>query len=184
MITINGVKPLTDAEQWIFLTIAADGDECQFTHVAPADLTGQGLQDYAYTNEESYRLDILKDMYPGAKPAQTPDLTELENFKMWISAGQINVGEDGNEIFIPKVPWTGEHPMETGITVLEFRQRFTFAERIAILESIDAGIGVFVEDLRAAVRVHVEHPHVIEGMDYLVSKGVITAERKVEILTS
>lgn len=58
MIVINGTKSLNDANQWIFPTITADGDECKFTHVAPADLTGQTLQDYVDAKEDLYRLDI------------------------------------------------------------------------------------------------------------------------------
>jgi len=112
MITINGVKPINDADQWIFLTLTVDGDECKFTHVALADLTGQALQDYVDTNEDSYRLDILKDMYPGAVVVHTENQTILEAFTVWVAAGHKNIIEvNGEQVetVVTKTPWTGTH---------------------------------------------------------------------------
>lgn len=188
MIALNGTKPIDGTQQWVFLTVNnVDGEECLFTHIAPADLAGQALQDYVDGKEDDYKLDILKDMYPGAVVTPTEDQTVLEAFEAWITAGHknnIEVNGEQIETVIAKVPWKGDHPMiETGITVLEFRQLFTLSELVAIKTSTDPVIGVFVDDLSVAVRVHLDHPRVLEGMNYLVSQGLITESRKQEILS-
>jgi len=163
MITISGTKPIDDNKQWVFLTITVDGDGCKFTHIASAELTVQALQDCVDAREDEYKRDILKDMYPGAKPIQAPELTELENFEMWISTGQINVDENDDKVFIPKIPWVGTHPSdmilfgEAGILVTikkEVREyihsRFDAEVQCsmsAINQSVDA-----TEDQRAVIK--------------------------------
>lgn len=143
MIIINGALPINDNRQWIFLTLTINGDECKFTHAAPADLTGQDLQDYVDAREDDYKLDILKDMYFGAKPVQAPDLTELANFEMWISMGQMNVDEGGNEIFIPEVSWVGTHPEKMNV----FGMSQETLNALEELEATDKHMARVTEDL-------------------------------------
>lgn len=188
MITISGVQPHNDAQQWIFLTLSVDGNDYNFTHVAPADLIGQALQEYVDSREPAYRLDILRDMYPGAMVSRAENQTELEAFEAWIAAGHKNIieGPDGEpvEIIINKVAWNKEHPpMVTGISVFDFRMRFTLPERVAIKTSVDPVVAVFYDDLMVAGRVERDNPVLVEGMNYLVSAGIIGEARKEELLT-
>ncbi len=184
---INGTLEI-DGEQLVCMTIEIHGEKYKFKHTAPAELKDlEELKAYVAARLNSYRLDILRDIYPGAIifPGDVP---ELERFEAWISAGCKNVidGPDGPvETVIEKKQWKGKHPpMETGITVLEFRQKFTINELVAIKTSADPIIGVFVDDLHVAPQVHLDNPRVIEGMNYLVSVNVISEKRKAEILGS
>jgi len=67
-ITINNTRPINgDASQkWIEISVTADGDVCKFTHVAPADLSGDDLQTYVDNKEDFYKTEILRNMYKGA----------------------------------------------------------------------------------------------------------------------
>lgn len=186
MIAITGVKPINDDEQWIFVTLTVDGDECKFTHVAPTDLTGQVLQDYVNARENGYNLDILRDMYPGAIVIPAENQTMLEAFTAWIAAGHKNIVEIDDEqveTVITKTPWSGAHPEDLyQISVLDFRKRFTLAEKIAIHTSTDPIVQVFIGDLSAASFVDFRDPDLSAGMDYIVSLGLVTEARKSEIL--
>ena len=53
-ITINKTKTIVqdDSQQWIFITVNVDGDDCEFTHVAPSDLEGDDLQTYVDSRED------------------------------------------------------------------------------------------------------------------------------------
>ncbi len=72
----------------------------------------------------------------------------------------------------------------TQLTVLEFRNRFTFAEKVALKSSSDVGVQVFIDDLSVATYVDLTDENLITGMDYLVSLEIITEARKAEILAT
>ena len=117
-ITINNTRPIPsdDLQKWIEISVTADGDDCKFTHVAPADLSGDDLQAYVDSREDFYKREILRNMYKGADAYNS----SLEDFEAWITAGCKNVevkGEDrgGNEIVITpekvieKTAWVDSH---------------------------------------------------------------------------
>ena len=108
MITINGTKAIDNNKQWVFFTLTVDGDECQFTHIAPIGLTGQDIQNFVNARESLYKLDVLRDMYPGALYQDSIGDTDIEKFESWISSGCINP----DETVIEKVTFKGTHPLE------------------------------------------------------------------------
>jgi hypothetical protein len=94
---LNNSQEIDNDQQWVFVTLTVDGDNCQFTHVAPANLTGQDLQDFVDVKEDSYKFDILRDMYPDAPMSVKNTLSDLEQ---WILDG----------VDVEKVTWTNKHP--------------------------------------------------------------------------
>jgi hypothetical protein len=94
---LNNSQEIDNNKQWVFVTLTVDGDDCQFTHVAPANLSGQDLQDFVDVKEDSYKFDILRDMYPDAPKSVKNDLADLEQ---WILDG----------VDVEKVAWTNKHP--------------------------------------------------------------------------
>jgi hypothetical protein len=86
------------------------------------------------------------------------------------------------EVVVPIDPIV---PPKTIFTKLEFRNRFTFAELVAIEESAvtDAGVRVLKDNLAIADHIDITRADTIGGVNYLVSKNLLTQERSVEILT-
>lgn len=70
-------------------------------------------------------------------------------------------------------------PIIKKLTKLEFRNRFTFEELVAIEEvSItDSGVRVLQTNLNIAEFIDVKDPNTIAGINYLVSKELLTQER-------
>ena len=71
------------------------------------------------------------------------------------------------------------------LTKEEFRARFRFSERVAIYEEAktDTGVQVILDDLMAKDSgVDLGDPAVEASLDYLVSKGLLSEERRGEIL--
>lgn len=65
----------------------------------------------------------------------------------------------------------------TVLTRLEFIWRFQPAEFMAIKSSLNPNIQFFLYQLESAQEVHPSHPTVQQGLQYLVSIGLLTAER-------
>jgi len=70
------------------------------------------------------------------------------------------------------------------ITLAAFRTRFTFAEKIAIESSTDAGIRVLEKDLAARQIIRLDLKQLQDGLDYYISKGLLAPERKAELLAN
>ena len=91
-IVINNTRAITgqpdteESNQWIDITVNADGDDCKFTHTAPSNLSGDGLQDYVDSREDFYKRELLRNMYVGADTYNS----SLEDFEAWVSAGATN----------------------------------------------------------------------------------------------
>ena len=86
-VTINTTEPVGDGSQnWIHITVNADGDDCKFTHTAPSDLSGDALQAYVDGREGFYKRELLRNMYRGADAYDS----SLEDFEAWVSAGAKN----------------------------------------------------------------------------------------------
>lgn len=67
-----------------------------------------------------------------------------------------------------------------------FRNRFTFAEKVAIkaAEATDPMLQVLADDQSQATFIDLSDPAVAAGLDLLIYKGLITPERKADILTA
>ena len=68
------------------------------------------------------------------------------------------------------------------LTRYEFRSRFTAAEKVAMYDSTDTMIRVFLDDIQAAENINVSEQDTIDGVNYLASNGLIAAGRASEIL--
>jgi hypothetical protein len=86
--------------------------------------------------------------------------------------------------------WTGSAfvspppPPKTWETPLEFMKEFTLSEEAAIRTAArtDVLLETLLARLAAAHSVQADTPLTIQGMDYLVAQGLISASRKTEIL--
>lgn len=78
----------------------------------------------------------------------------------------------------------GEPVYKTQFSVLEFRDRFTLEEKIAIRQAQfeDMEVGLIYDELQAASFVDVEDPRVAAGLDLYTSKGLLEPGRKEELL--
>lgn len=78
-----------------------------------------------------------------------------------------------------------QEPTEPAITPLQFIERFTQAEQLAIVTAAmsSAELRLWYDKLMAAQEVVFSDPRLPAGLDALVAAGLITAERKVELLT-
>ena len=75
-------------------------------------------------------------------------------------------------------------PTKTVFTSLEFRDLFTINEQLSIRESqlVDMEVGLAYDMMLSAQSIDISDPRTIQGMDLLVTKGLITNERRNEIL--
>jgi hypothetical protein len=75
--------------------------------------------------------------------------------------------------------------MNSRITRLAFRNRFTFAEKVAIETAAesDATVRVLLKDQEAATFIDLARIDTQQGVQLLVSKNLITAQRASEILS-
>lgn len=75
-------------------------------------------------------------------------------------------------------------PPKTVFTSLEFRDLFTINEQLAIRESqlTDMEVGLVYDMMLSAQSIDISDPRTVQGMDLSVSKGLITNERRGEIL--
>ena len=89
----------------------------------------------------------------------------------------------------PQLSWGGQsipvtNMAPTSITPLEFIDRFTEAEQLAIVTATMTNpvVKLWYDKLLAAQSVVFADPRLSAGLDGLVDAGLITAERKAEIL--
>ena len=87
-VIVNAIKKIDDDKNWIYITLTVDGDECRQTSVNPWNapgppLEGQALEDWCNNREDWFALNILKQMYPGARYTATEGQSELEAFEAW-----------------------------------------------------------------------------------------------------
>lgn len=76
--------------------------------------------------------------------------------------------------------------LDTPISKLDFRNRFTLEEKAAIESAADSDITAKVvqKDFDAATKIVLSDPDTVNGINYYVSVGLVTAERANEILTT
>lgn len=88
---------------------------------------------------------------------------------------------------IPEVP--PQPSIRPSISALDFRRRFTTAERANItlaaskdLEANNATLQVWLDDLNSAATLYFDSPELRAGLAYLVEKNLLTTERVNELL--
>lgn len=73
---------------------------------------------------------------------------------------------------------------KTQFSVLEFRDRFTIEEQIAIRQAqfTDMEVGLVYDNFQAAQFIDIEDPRVEQGIDLYIAKGLLDPERKAQLL--
>ena len=147
---INGTKPVNDKWQFVFITLTADGDTCLHTVSTPV-LVGQALNDYCNARDAEYQIEVLKQMYEGARYQDAEGDTELEKFTAWAvnhtNTAYCSIAEHDTEEtclanggtwvaeeVIAKVPFTDSHDL-------------TGNQRTRKLESVRADAKTQIEDV-------------------------------------
>lgn len=94
------------------------------------------------------------------------------------------IGYSYDENSIPRFTAPPYIPPSVSWTAYEFLNRFTSQERAAYRNAAktDDTVADFMELASAAYEIANDHPMTIAGMDYLVSIGIISEQRKNEIL--
>lgn len=97
------------------------------------------------------------------------------------STVQVPVGVDGLPDWAavgPLAPPPAPPPESRELSVLDFRRRFTLAEKAAIYTAAETNplLRAWLDDLAVATSVHLDHSDVIEALDALVQIGILTAE--------
>lgn len=126
--------------------------------------------------------------------------------------GVVFIGDDGTTMWVEKEPFTGritdydftaaitlwgqaegildnpepdpEPYNKTQFSVLEFRDRFTIEEQIAIRQAqlTDMEVGLVYDNFQAAQFIDVEDPRVEQGIDLYIAKGLLAPGRKGALL--
>jgi hypothetical protein len=75
---------------------------------------------------------------------------------------------------------------ETVLTRLDFRNKFTYAEKVQIYTAAisDFAVKILLDDLAQSSYVDLQDPKIIDALSYLVSIGAVTEVRKQEILNA
>lgn len=93
----------------------------------------------------------------------------------------ITTNDDGSSV---KVIHTGyDPPVPRAITKQQFRFRFSFDERVAIAEANIASVIVARQDIDVLEYVDLDSEVVVNALNMYVIAGIITEERKREILS-
>lgn len=79
-----------------------------------------------------------------------------------------------------------EPPPSRILTRLEFRNRFTMAEKVAIYNAANSNveIKIWLDDLACAESVDLFDPQTQQSLEALVQSGLLTEQRKNEILNA
>ena len=122
--------------------------------VAVAPISSISIGDLA--DKTTWRVDYL----PGATDAQKA------------AAQAVIAAANPATIFLPPRVWTP----------FQFFQKFTDAESTAVLTSTDATVKKFVMSMQLYQSVYPDDPSCKAALDYLVSLGILTADRETAIL--
>lgn len=94
---------------------------------------------------------------------------------------------NGVTIEIPDGAVASDEPNEqsTKVTKLAFRNRFTFAEKVAIetAAETDAAVRVLLKDQDAASFIDLKRKDTYDGLQILVNKNLLESQRPAEILS-
>lgn len=131
-----------------------------------------GVQDVAWWPEEQDWAELQE----GERYTEEV-LTIDQERKVVVSTRQAEPDPD----YIPPPP-----ELKTVFSVLEFRERFTQAEQVAIkqLSLTDIEVGLVYDSFLSASFIDVMDPRIEQGLALYVQKELITQERKAEIMSA
>ncbi len=102
----------------------------------------------------------------------------------WIQSDVAQIGwtYDGTEFHAPPLP--PESELSKIITKLAFRFRMTDAEYVGILSAAktDVEVAAWVETFNMVSLINLTDPRTKDGLDMMVSKNLLTAQRRDQIL--
>ena len=107
MINIIATEQIDTEKQWVFITLEVGGETIEHTTVQPWNtkdplLEGRVLTDWCNSQEDRYRFEILKGMYPDAKENTASSL------EAWV--------KDNDKV--EKKEWINKHPKRIGLKKL------------------------------------------------------------------
>jgi hypothetical protein len=114
----------------------------------------------------------------------SPDDTEQMGRELYAQAAAGDFGPVVEYVAPPAPPEPPTPPEPRSVTPLQFFERFTADEQIAIVTATltDPVVKLWYDKLLAAQEVVFADPRLSAGLDGMVAAGLITAERKTEIL--
>lgn len=123
---------------------------------------------------------LQKEDYPSNLIKYPDDKNLFSNVE--IQGDNIIADYAGTKTFTEYIEPVKPDDSSVNISVYEFRKRFTLDEKVAIKSSTDPVIQVFQDDMNSLTTVNLLDEDLKSGMDYLVSKNILTQSRADEIL--
>jgi len=130
---------------------------------------------FAFVSEDGLVITILE-----GSAADWPDLCALDRVKPAPNSNVLSGWRWNGALFMPPLPPVGPRT----VTSLEFRRRFTQAERVAITKAgrTNDALQVWMDDLASAGEVQLDNADVAAGLAVLVGAGLLTAARATELI--
>ena len=122
---------------------------------------------------------LQKEEFPSNKIVYPDNKSLFSNIE--IQENNIIADYSGTKTFTKYVE--PPKPEEAIITKYAFRKRFTLNEKVALKTSTDPVIQVMQDDIDAAQEIDLNDLDLIAGLEYCVTQGILTEERKEEILS-
>lgn len=142
---------------------------------------------YYYSKETGsfYKLEIHGDSIP----ADAVEITDEEHAALLVGqAGgkRIVADENGYPILVDPPAPEPAPPVYPRFTALEMLDLFTEPEQLAVVQATmtEAAVKLWYDRLLAADYVNYEDPRVDAGLQALVAAGLLTPERKAEIVVA
>lgn len=103
----------------------------------------------------------------------------MKTMKAWVDGLIVDILDDRPEV-------TPEAPEPASWTPLEFMERFTYEERVALraLAKNDPMAEDWLDLLRASQEVRLDDPRTMAGLNFMVLRGVLTYQRVAEITSA
>lgn len=132
-----------------------------------------------YANSDKSVINLIVDFkVEGELPfSASPDDSEPHGRELFALAEAGEFGEVAEYVAPPPL-------YITQFSVLDFRDRFTMPEQLAIraAQMTDMEVGLVYDAFQAAQFIDVDDPRVAGGIDLYIAKGLLEPERKAELL--
>jgi hypothetical protein len=91
-----------------------------------------------------------------------------------------------NGAFVEPPPFPPPPPLPNIISKVAFRFRMTDAEYVGVINAAktDVEVAAWVETFNMVTRIDLDSQRTVDGLNVLVSKGLLTQERATEILSA
>ena len=134
------------------------------------------MAQFAFLAEDGTVISILT-----GTATDWPDLRALNRVQPAPNSHVLPGWRWNGAMFMPPLPSAGPRT----VTSLEFRRRFTPAERVAITTAAasNATLAIWMDDLSSAGEVNLDSPDVAAGLSALVGANLLTAGRAAELVT-